>query len=159
MKEQLLDVCKKEMDNISTKVATVEIKQCDQPISIETFLTYSCQLTLDPNTANQNLCLSEENRKVTRSDEVQSYPDHPDRFTYYEQVLCKEGLSGVCYWEVEWSGGVGVYLDHRAGTLSFYSVSDTMTLIHRVQTIFTQPLYPGFNVFSGRSVKILTPIQ
>ncbi|XP_062320937.1 E3 ubiquitin-protein ligase TRIM16-like [Osmerus eperlanus] len=39
---------------------------------------------------------------------------------------------------------VGVYLDHMAGTLSFYSISDTMTLIHRVQTTFTQPLYPGF---------------
>uniref|UniRef100_A0A8C1ZN22 Uncharacterized protein n=1 Tax=Cyprinus carpio TaxID=7962 RepID=A0A8C1ZN22_CYPCA len=38
---------------------------------------------------------------------------------------------------------IGVYVDHRAGILSFYNVSDTMTLIHRVQTTFTQPLYPG----------------
>ncbi|XP_058481642.1 tripartite motif-containing protein 16-like [Solea solea] len=38
---------------------------------------------------------------------------------------------------------VGVYLDHRAGLLSFYRVSDTMTLLHRVQTTFTQPLYAG----------------
>ncbi|KAJ8278280.1 hypothetical protein GJAV_G00085880 [Gymnothorax javanicus] len=44
---------------------------------------------------------------------------------------------------------IGVYLDHRAGTLSFYSVSDTMTLLHRVQTTFTQPLYPGFWVNTG----------
>ncbi|KAK6309298.1 hypothetical protein J4Q44_G00207610, partial [Coregonus suidteri] len=44
------------------------------------------------------------------------------------------------------SSRVGVYLDHKAGTLSFYSVSDTMTLLHRVQTTFTQPLYPGFGL-------------
>ncbi|XP_016379724.1 stonustoxin subunit beta-like, partial [Sinocyclocheilus rhinocerous] len=34
---------------------------------------------------------------------------------------------------------IGVYVDHSAGTLSFYSVSDTMSLIHTVQTTFTQP--------------------
>ncbi len=49
---------------------------------------------------------------------------------------------------------IGVYVDHRAGTLSFYSVSDTMSLIHTVQTTFTQPLYPGFWVWSGSSVKL-----
>nr|XP_043903831.1 tripartite motif-containing protein 16-like [Solea senegalensis] len=38
---------------------------------------------------------------------------------------------------------VGVYLDHRAGILSFYRVSDTMTLLHSVQTTFTQTLYAG----------------
>uniref|UniRef100_A0A8P4G7S9 Tripartite motif-containing protein 16 n=1 Tax=Dicentrarchus labrax TaxID=13489 RepID=A0A8P4G7S9_DICLA len=42
------------------------------------------------------------------------------------------------------SSRVGVYLDHSAGILSFYSVSETMTLLHRVQTTFTQPLYTGF---------------
>ncbi|XP_060946880.1 tripartite motif-containing protein 16-like, partial [Limanda limanda] len=45
-----------------------------------------------------------------------------------------------------WSSRVGVYLDHSAGVLSFYSVSDTMTLLHRVQTTFTQPLYAGVRV-------------
>ncbi|XP_048012346.1 stonustoxin subunit alpha-like, partial [Megalobrama amblycephala] len=51
---------------------------------------------------------------------------------------------------------VGVYVDHSAGTLSFYSVSgDTMILIHTVQTTFTQPLYPGFRVYhTGSSVKL-----
>ncbi|XP_048036193.1 tripartite motif-containing protein 16-like protein [Megalobrama amblycephala] len=51
---------------------------------------------------------------------------------------------------------VGVYVDHSAGTLSFYSVSgDTMILIHSVQTTFTQPLYPGFRIYPGSSVKLI----
>ncbi|PWA21123.1 hypothetical protein CCH79_00009579 [Gambusia affinis] len=44
------------------------------------------------------------------------------------------------------SSRVGVYLDHAAGLLSFYSVSETTTLIHRVQTRFTQPLHAGVYV-------------
>ncbi|KAI2647529.1 Stonustoxin subunit beta [Labeo rohita] len=52
------------------------------------------------------------------------------------------------------SSRIGVFVDHSAGTLSFYSVSDTMSLIHTVQTTFTQPLYPGFYVWSGSSVKL-----
>uniref|UniRef100_A0A8C1ND61 B30.2/SPRY domain-containing protein n=1 Tax=Cyprinus carpio TaxID=7962 RepID=A0A8C1ND61_CYPCA len=53
------------------------------------------------------------------------------------------------------SSRIGVYVDHSAGTLSFYSVSrNTMILIHTVQTTFTQPLYPGFYVWSESSVKL-----
>ncbi|XP_029548391.1 tripartite motif-containing protein 16-like, partial [Salmo trutta] len=62
------------------------------------------QLTLDPNTAHTHLSLSEGNRKVTRTRQVQPYPGHPDRFTNRYQVLCRDGLTGCCYWEVEWSG-------------------------------------------------------
>ncbi len=49
---------------------------------------------------------------------------------------------------------IGVFVDHGAGTLSFYNVSDTMSLIHTVQTTFTQPLYPGFGFGSESSVKL-----
>ncbi len=52
------------------------------------------------------------------------------------------------------SSRIGMFMDHSAGTLSFYSVSDTMSLIHTVQTTFTQPLCPGFRVYYGSSVKL-----
>ncbi|XP_055797189.1 NLR family CARD domain-containing protein 3-like [Salvelinus fontinalis] len=65
---------------------------------------YACDLTLDPNTVNRLLSLSEENRKVTCRRQERRYPVHPDRFEDCEQVLCREGLTGRCYWEVERSG-------------------------------------------------------
>ncbi|CAI5669494.1 unnamed protein product [Oreochromis niloticus] len=75
---------------------------------------YSCQLTIDTNTVNTNLQLSDNNRKVTRVEEVQSYPDHPDRFDGWEQLLCRNGLTGRCYWEVEWRGEVYISVSYRS---------------------------------------------
>ncbi|XP_053363469.1 E3 ubiquitin/ISG15 ligase TRIM25-like [Clarias gariepinus] len=49
------------------------------------------------------------------------------------------------------SSRIGVYVDHSAGTLAFYSVSDTMRLIHRVHTTFTQPLYAGFSIWHNNA--------
>ncbi|XP_026200192.1 tripartite motif-containing protein 16-like [Anabas testudineus] len=170
-----------------------------EPKDRDDFLLYSRQITLDPNTPNGFMVLSEGNRKITFCAQIQPYPQHPDRFIHITQVLSKEGLTGRCYWEVEmsrcvavavtyksiarsgefnahafgyneqsWvlhcsssshyifrhnkishaiysplSSRIGVYLDHSAGILSFYSVSESMTLLHRVQTTFTQPLYAG----------------
>ncbi|NP_001410472.1 si:dkey-72l17.5 isoform X1 [Danio rerio] len=175
---------------------------------------YVCFLTLDPNTANTQLILSKENREVKSVRENQLYPDHPDRFDDYPQVLCRESVCGRCYWEIEWSGDhgvcisvsyksirkkgrgveclfgcnaqswslrcssfsfifrhnntqtdlpvkalsrrIGVFVDHSAGTLIFYNIyRDTMSLIHSVQTTFTEPLCPGFGlVYSGSTVKL-----
>ncbi|XP_066532190.1 tripartite motif-containing protein 16-like protein [Hoplias malabaricus] len=57
------------------------------------------------------------------------------------------------------SSRIGVYVDHGAGTLSFYSVSDTMTLLHTVHTTFTQPLYAGVRFYyTDCTVKFCDPI-
>ncbi|XP_042634385.1 tripartite motif-containing protein 16-like isoform X1 [Cyprinus carpio] len=200
LRDKLENFCREEIEKISCRVTYIVVIPTSEPKTREDFLQYSHQLTLDLNTVNKNLCLSEENRVIEYTREEQPYPDHPDRFDGFPQVLCRESVCGRCYWEVEWSGSVyitvsykrisrkgrgkecefgcndqswslycsdsscsfwhnngkmalpvvssssriGVYVDHSAGTLSFYSVSDTMTLIHRVQTTFTQPLYAGF---------------
>uniref|UniRef100_A0A669CUC7 B30.2/SPRY domain-containing protein n=1 Tax=Oreochromis niloticus TaxID=8128 RepID=A0A669CUC7_ORENI len=73
---------------------------------------YSCQLTIDTNTVNTNLQLSDNNRKVTHVEEVQSYLDHPHRFDVH-QLLCRNGLTGRCYWEVEWRGYVSISVSYR----------------------------------------------
>ncbi|KAM9495223.1 E3 ubiquitin/ISG15 ligase TRIM25-like [Clarias gariepinus] len=53
---------------------------------------------------------------------------------------------------------IGVYVDPSAGTLSFYSISDTMKLLHRVHTTFTQPLYAGFGLdWSVSTVRLCDP--
>ncbi|XP_055360690.1 NACHT, LRR and PYD domains-containing protein 12-like isoform X3 [Betta splendens] len=74
---------------------------------------YFCQLTIDTNTVNRKLQLSDNNRKVTCVWEYQSYPDHPDRFDRCPQLLCSNGLTGRCYWEVEWRGGGHISVSYR----------------------------------------------
>ncbi|XP_032415588.1 tripartite motif-containing protein 16-like [Xiphophorus hellerii] len=213
LREKLQDVLRDSWTNISLMVTEVDVLLSEpEPKSRAGFLRYSCEITLDPNTTNTHLVLSEGNRKVTRINKPQAYSSHPDRFTDYYQVLSRESLTGRCYWEVEWSGSnvfvavaykniskagswnecifgyndkswaldcsnsifvhnniwtcvsgpvssrVGVYLDHRAGILSFYSVSETMTLLHRVQTRFTQPLLAGVWIYNtGGSAEFFKP--
>ncbi|KAI7792866.1 finTRIM family, partial [Triplophysa rosa] len=210
LKEKLEDFCREEIEKISGGVSYITFFS-DEPNNREEFLQYFRQFTLDLNTVNKYIRLSDGKTAATYTDPtVQQYPDHPDRFERWRQVLCSESVCGRCYWEVEWNGRVdisvsyksisrkgggdncvfgfndqswllyctefkcsfwhknkrtdlpvvsfscriGVYVDHRAGILSFYSVSDTITLIHRVQTTFTQPLYPGFTINKGSTVKV-----
>ncbi|XP_040905177.1 stonustoxin subunit alpha-like, partial [Toxotes jaculatrix] len=68
---------------------------------------------IDTNTVNREIKLSDNNRKVTRVEEDQSYPDHPDRFDQCSQLLCSNGLTGRCYWEVEWRGMVDISVSYR----------------------------------------------
>ncbi|XP_044199410.1 NACHT, LRR and PYD domains-containing protein 3-like [Thunnus albacares] len=74
---------------------------------------YACELTLDTNTAHRNLKLSDNNRKVTAVEEEQPYPDHPERFDHWYELLCRDGLTGRCYWEVEWRGEVQISVTYR----------------------------------------------
>ncbi|XP_070701891.1 tripartite motif-containing protein 16-like [Pempheris klunzingeri] len=199
--------------SISEKIKAKDtgIPYNSEPKTRADFLQYYSDLTLDMNTANPFLCFSDGRRGVTTRSEPQPYPDHQSRFTSWAQVLCRAGMAGRCYWEVEWAGNggvsigacyknmgrsgegsdcklghnskswsldcsysacsfqhnkesvaiaapccgrVGVYLDFRAGTLSFYNISDSMVLLHKVKTTFTQPLYPGFWVGLGSTLKL-----
>ncbi|XP_061574056.1 NLR family CARD domain-containing protein 3-like [Cololabis saira] len=74
---------------------------------------YSCQLTIDTNTVNKKIQLSDNNRKMMYVEVYQSYPDHPDRFDYCCQLLCREVLTGRCYWEFQWRGRVEISVSYR----------------------------------------------
>ncbi|KAM9469658.1 tripartite motif-containing protein 16-like [Clarias gariepinus] len=196
LKKRIEEIFEEEFNKINPRAA-VQTGVLSKP-KREDFLQYFRYLTLDPNTAHDQLILSERSRAVTRVKEAQQYCQHPERFDSSLQVLCRESVCGRCYWEVEYKGmgvdvsvsyknisrkgegdecvfgrnshswnlqcylkslsfwhdnteikltvsqgslfSIGVYVDHSAGTLSFYSVSDTMSLLHSVHTTFTQPL-------------------
>ncbi|XP_042561087.1 ribonuclease inhibitor-like [Clupea harengus] len=92
------------LEDPDCKLETLKTDHASENRARPRLLRYACELTLDPNTAGRLLSLSEGNRKVTRVREEQPYPDHPERFDWCNQVLCREGQSGRCYWEAEWSG-------------------------------------------------------
>ena len=57
---------------------------------------------LDPNTANPWIVITQDQRKAILTASKQLYPEHPDRFDVYQQVLSSESFSSGChYWEVD----------------------------------------------------------
>ncbi|KAM9349836.1 tripartite motif-containing protein 16-like [Symphorus nematophorus] len=127
LRDKLQDVLREKWTNVSLTVTEVDVllsQQQQEPKTRADFLKYSCEITLDPNTAHKYLLLSEWNRKTTAVRQQQSYSDHPDRFIESWQVLSTESLTGRCYWEVEWRGR-GVYCPNsclRSSVLQSWSV-------------------------------------
>uniref|UniRef100_A0A3Q3QE43 Uncharacterized protein n=1 Tax=Monopterus albus TaxID=43700 RepID=A0A3Q3QE43_MONAL len=88
-------------------------------------LTESVDVTLDPDTANPWLQLSQDRRQVRHLGAWQDLPDHPDRFDTVVIVLGREGFtSGRHYWEVQvgekddWYLGVAKSSVNRKGRIS-----------------------------------------
>ncbi|XP_048854903.1 NLR family CARD domain-containing protein 3-like isoform X2 [Brienomyrus brachyistius] len=97
------------LEDLSCKLEKLHVEYGGECRTRPGLQKYSCQLTLDPNTANRRLSLSEGNRKVTHEwGAEEPYPDHPERFDICLQVLCRESLTGRCYWEAEWDGDLGL---------------------------------------------------
>ncbi|XP_033465802.2 E3 ubiquitin/ISG15 ligase TRIM25-like [Epinephelus lanceolatus] len=199
MRDDIESLLKDTLPRISATVSTIDVALSLVPKTREEFLCYCHPLTLDVNSVSQNLSLSQGYQWV--ENKASDRPAHSERFTSFRQVLCREGLSERCYWEVSLNGTwsvavsykdinrssefgqnnkswslecsihgytfrhnkrsakvsgpqssrIGVYLDYEAGTLSFYSISHTMTLLHKEHTTFTQPLYPGLGLKDGDS--------
>ncbi|AWO95627.1 putative E3 ubiquitin/ISG15 ligase TRIM25-like [Scophthalmus maximus] len=107
LRERVEDLCNQELGKITKQVREISIDsiQAPEPRTREEFLQYSVTLTLDPNTAHRRLALSEGNTKAVLQVAAQPYPDAPQRFDGWTQVMCQRPLyEQRCYWEVEWRG-------------------------------------------------------
>nr|XP_042702072.1 E3 ubiquitin-protein ligase TRIM39-like [Chrysemys picta bellii] len=87
---------------------------------------YAVDVTLDPDTANPNLVLSEDWKYVRYGDTRQDLPDNHERFDTCSCVLGTEGfMGGRCYWEVEvgdktrWTLGVCRESVNRKGPVTY----------------------------------------
>ncbi|XP_044839253.1 butyrophilin subfamily 1 member A1-like isoform X2 [Mauremys mutica] len=86
---------------------------------------YAVDVTLDPDTANPWLILSEDRKRVRLGDTRQDLPNNPERFDSCVSVLGAEGFAGGRrYWEVEvgdktgWDLGVCRESVSRKGTVT-----------------------------------------
>ncbi|XP_063737026.1 protein NLRC3-like isoform X2 [Eleginops maclovinus] len=101
------------LDDPCCKLKTLKIDHCGELRLKPAPLRYFCQHSLDPNTAEKKLFLCDNNRRAMVVKEKQPYPDHPERFNSWKQVHCSEGLTGRCYWEVQWKGRVHIGVTYR----------------------------------------------
>ncbi|XP_049913396.1 NLR family CARD domain-containing protein 3-like [Epinephelus moara] len=99
-------------DDPHWRLDTLRVEHCGAERLKPGVRKFACKLTLDPNTANKELRLTDNNTKARLEAPSQPYPDHPERFDCW-QLLCTNGLTGRCYWEVEWKGRVEVAVSYR----------------------------------------------
>ncbi|KAM4538360.1 NACHT, LRR and PYD domains-containing protein 3-like isoform 1-T2 [Fundulus diaphanus] len=110
--EKSVKLLNKRLEDPRCSLDTLRVKPTGVQWLKQDLKKYSCQLTIDTNTVSRRLKLSEGNRKVTRVDQDQPYPDHPERFDHC-QLLCRNRLTGRSYWEVEWHGNVRISMSYQ----------------------------------------------
>ncbi|KAM4744341.1 protein NLRC3-like [Anableps anableps] len=111
------------LKNRDWKLQTLRMDH-DGPQRLEPGLKkYACEVELDPNTVHRHLQLSENRKTVTHVKQELSYPEHKGRFLLCPQVLCRNVVCGLCYWEVEWRGEVDIAVAN--GEIIFDSVFGT----------------------------------
>ncbi|TRY92430.1 hypothetical protein DNTS_028998 [Danionella cerebrum] len=107
---KLKDLCKNDNARIKTTVYSLNAAKqsltIPQPNTRDDFLKYMKPVTLDEDTAHQFLRLTEERKKVTNTTPWQhSYPDLPQRFQHFRQVLANQSFYlGRHYFEVDMKG-------------------------------------------------------
>ncbi|XP_053333043.1 NACHT, LRR and PYD domains-containing protein 3-like [Clarias gariepinus] len=96
------------------KLETIKMDQRGELRKAPGLKKYACKLTLDPSTAHTRLSLTTDNTRMTLMREDQPCQNSRQRFQYATQVLCRESLSGRCYWEVEWHQGASIAVAYKS---------------------------------------------
>uniref|UniRef100_G3PN97 Tripartite motif containing 16 n=1 Tax=Gasterosteus aculeatus aculeatus TaxID=481459 RepID=G3PN97_GASAC len=108
--EKVKDTCKNDKMGIKTTVHEIVARKqhmsLPNPVTHADFLKYVAHVSFDADSAHKFLRLTEENRKVTNTTPWQHpYPDVPERFDNWRQVLATESFYlGRHYFEVDISG-------------------------------------------------------
>ncbi|KAM3869592.1 E3 ubiquitin-protein ligase TRIM21-like [Diretmus argenteus] len=110
---QLEETLSKEMEKL---LGHIEVKRVQQ---------YAVDVTLDPDTANPSLILSEDGKQVNHGDVEKNLPDNPERCSQSLCVLAKQSFSsGRFYYEVQvkgkpkWDLGVARESINRKGIIT-----------------------------------------
>lgn len=114
---------------------------------------YAVDVSLDPDTANPSLNVSEDGKQVTHGDRKRNLPNKPQRFDHVLNVLAKEGFSsGKFYYEVQvkdkmnWDLGVANQSINRKGDTRLSPKNGYWTIWLRKGNEFTANTGPAINL-------------
>ncbi|XP_038562478.1 zinc finger protein RFP-like [Micropterus salmoides] len=102
-----------------------QMKKLLSEAELERIQQYAVDVTLDPDTANPNLILSDDGKQVKYGDVKKNLSDNPKRFSLIPSVLAKQSFSsGRFYYKVqvkgktEWDLGVARESINRKGNIT-----------------------------------------
>ncbi|KAM9317651.1 finTRIM family, member 86 [Pholidichthys leucotaenia] len=126
-----------------------------EPKTRDELLKFRFEPTLDPNTVYRHVLLTDNNHKAMMRAENLHPPDHPERFQFWRQVLCREPLAGSpYYWEVEWTGQkITVGVTYKE--IERKSSDDKSRLGHNAQSWSLYWSGTGFSFWHNNQEKLL----
>ncbi|XP_008293225.1 E3 ubiquitin-protein ligase TRIM68-like [Stegastes partitus] len=114
---------------------------------------HAVDVTLDPDTANATLNVSEDGKQVTHVNQKKNVPNKPARFDHVLNVLAKEGFSsGKWYYEVQvkdktqWDLGVALQSINRKGDIRLSPNNGYWTIWLRKGNELTANAGPAVNL-------------